>query len=178
MVSFGVESWPTPMFAELPKHRGVAPDAGWTSNQWKCTEQSSKGRRAGAVDEMASNEIQTSSAPPGLQHFHQVTDDLRTPYRDLTEAIPATLSGFNAMGTAAMAEGALSARMKQLIALAIAISKECDGCISDHARGAARRGATNAEVVEMIAVAILMNGGPGTVWGARALAAFHEFVPN
>jgi len=25
-------------------------------------------------------------------------------------------------------------------------------------------------------VAISMNGGPGTVWGPRALAAFHEFA--
>jgi AhpD family alkylhydroperoxidase len=111
-----------------------------------------------------------------MEHFHQVTEDLRAPYRELTEAIPAVMAGFNALHTAAMAEGALSMRMKELIALAIAITRECDGCISAHARGAARRGATVSEVTEMIGVAISMNGGPGTVWGPRALAAFHEYA--
>jgi AhpD family alkylhydroperoxidase len=111
-----------------------------------------------------------------MEHFHQVTDDLRGPYRDLVEAIPDVMSGFNALHVAAMREGALSARMKELIALAISITRECDGCVSAHARGAAQRGATLAEVAEMIGVAVSMNGGPGTVWGPRALAAFKEYA--
>ena len=113
-------------------------------------------------------------APP--PHFHQVTDNLRAPYRELSDAVPGVMAGYNAMHTAAMAEGALTMRVKELIALAIAVTRECDGCISSHARGAARRGATVEEVTEMIGVAILLNGGPGTVWGSRALAAFHEYA--
>ena len=72
-------------------------------------------------------------------------------------------------------EGALPAKTKELIALAISITRECDGCIVAHARGCARRGATTEEVAEMIGVAIYMNGGPATVWGPRALAAYDEF---
>ena len=79
---------------------------------------------------------------------------------------------------AAMGEGELSAKFKELIALAIAVTRECDGCIAAHARGAARHGASAAEVAEMVGVAILLNGGPGTVWGPRALAAFHEFADS
>jgi AhpD family alkylhydroperoxidase len=111
-----------------------------------------------------------------MDHFHEVTEDLRAPYRELVGAIPDVMTGYGAMFKAAMAEGALSTRMKELIALAISITRECDGCISAHARGAAHRGATVAEVTEMIGVAITMNGGPGIVWGPRALAAFHEFA--
>lgn len=111
-----------------------------------------------------------------MEHFHQVTDELRAPYRALTEAIPDVMAGYRALQTAAMADGSLSASTKELIALAVAITRECDGCISAHARGAARRGATASEVTEMIGVAISMNGGPGTVWGPRALAAFQEFA--
>jgi AhpD family alkylhydroperoxidase len=111
-----------------------------------------------------------------MEHFHQITDDLRAPFRELTEAIPDVMAGYNALHKATMADGALSARMKELIALAISVTRECDGCISAHARGAARRGATVSEVTEMIGVAISMNGGPGTVWGPRALAAFHEYA--
>jgi AhpD family alkylhydroperoxidase len=70
----------------------------------------------------------------------------------------------------------LSAKTKELIALAVSVTRECDGCIVAHARGAARRGATDAEVAETVGVAINMNGGPGTVWGARALAAYREYA--
>jgi AhpD family alkylhydroperoxidase len=111
-----------------------------------------------------------------MEHFHQVTEDLRKPHRDLVEAIPDVMSASSALHAAVMREGALSTRMKELIALSIAITRECDGCIAAHARGAARRGATLAEVAEMIGVTISMNGGPGTVWGPRALAAFKEFA--
>src|ERR1039458_9750201 len=100
-----------------------------------------------------------------MEHFHQVTEDLRAPYRELVEAIPDVIAGYGALQKAAMEEGALSKRMKELIALAIAITRECDGCISAHARGAAHRGATLAEVTEMIGVAVVMNGGPAVVWG-------------
>jgi AhpD family alkylhydroperoxidase len=111
-----------------------------------------------------------------MEHFHQVTEDLRAPYRELVDAIPDVMSGYGALFAAAMTEGALSTRMKELIALAIAITRECDGCIAAHAKGAAHHGATVAEVTEMIGVAIVMNGGPGIVWGPRAFAAFHEFA--
>lgn len=47
--------------------------------------------------------------------------------------------------------------------------------MASHARGAARRGATAEEVAEALGVAILMNGGPGTVHAPRAFAAFREF---
>ena len=70
----------------------------------------------------------------------------------------------------------LPARIREVIALAIAVTKECDGCIVAHARGAARRGATAQEVAEALGVAIAMNGGPGTVWAPRAYSAFQEFA--
>jgi AhpD family alkylhydroperoxidase len=109
-------------------------------------------------------------------HFHQVQADLREPYRALTKAIPDVMAGYGALHDAAFVEGELDIKTKELIALSIAITRECDGCISAHARGAAHRGATVSEVTEMIGVAILMNGGPALVWGPRALAAFHEFA--
>jgi len=110
-----------------------------------------------------------------MAHYHEVLEEIRAPYQELQEAIPGVLSGYAEIHRSAMGEGDLPAKTKELIALAIAITRECDGCIAAHARGAARRGATAAEVIEMIGVTVLMNGGPGTVWGPRALAAFHEF---
>ena len=110
--------------------------------------------------------------------FHQLQADLRGQYRALGDAIPDVMSAYRALGGAAMGEGALSTKMKELIALAISVTRECDGCIVAHARGSAQRGATDAEVAEAIGVAINLNGGPGTVWGARALAAYREYAPG
>ncbi len=104
-----------------------------------------------------------------------VQDELREPTRRLREAIPDVYRGFAGLHEAALAPGALDARTKELIALAIAVVEGCDGCVAAHARGAARRGATAAEVAEAVGVAFLMNGGPATVHGPRAYAAFQEF---
>ena len=46
------------------------------------------------------------------------------------------MAGYGALHDAAMADGALTAKTKELIALAISITRECDGCIAAHARGA------------------------------------------
>ena len=77
---------------------------------------------------------------------------------------------------AAFAAGALDTKTKELIALAISVAERCDGCIASHARGAAKAGATEAEVAEAIGVTLLMVGGPATVYGPRAFAAFREFA--
>ena len=108
---------------------------------------------------------------------HELQHELAAAGRRLRGAIPEVYSGYAALQRAAIGgDGALPARFKELIALAIAVTRECDGCIAAHARAAARRGATANEVAEAMGVAILMNGGPGTVWGPRAYAAFEEFA--
>lgn len=106
----------------------------------------------------------------------EILDELRQPVRELRERIPAVFEGYGALSGAVFVDGALDAKTKELIALAIAVAKQCDGCIASHARGAARRGATADEVAEALGVAILMNGGPGTVHAPRALEAFQEFA--
>ena len=110
-----------------------------------------------------------------MGHWHDVQTDLRGPARDLRERIPETYKGFAQLHAASMAEGALSARMKELIALAIAVADRCDGCIASHARGAVRTGATPEEVAETLGVTIMMGGGPSTVYAPRAWEAYLEF---
>jgi AhpD family alkylhydroperoxidase len=106
----------------------------------------------------------------------EIQNELTVSGRRLRAAITEVYAGYRALHGAAMADGALPARMKELIALAIAVTRECDGCIAAHARAAVRQGATTQEAAEAMGVAILMNGGPGTVWGPRAYAAFEEYA--
>ncbi len=112
----------------------------------------------------------------GMIHPNEVLGELRQPARDLREHIPDVIGAYATMQRAALADGALSSKVKELIALAVAITRECDGCIASHARGAARQNATEEEVAEAIGVAVVLNGGPATVWGPRALSAFKEML--
>jgi AhpD family alkylhydroperoxidase len=109
-----------------------------------------------------------------MEHISEVRDELRQPALELRSLIPDVLKGYSEMSKAAMANGELSTGVKELLATVIAITRECDGCIVAHTRGAARQGVTRQQLAEAIGVAIMMNGGPGTVWGPRALRSFDE----
>ena len=102
--------------------------------------------------------------------------DLAPLGRELRALIPGVYDGFAQLHSAAFADGELDRKTKELLALAVAIAVRCDGCIASHARGAAVHNATEAEVAETIGVAISMSGGPGTVYGPRALAAYRSFA--
>jgi AhpD family alkylhydroperoxidase len=110
-----------------------------------------------------------------MTHGKQVHDELRPLTRELRRMIPDVYQGFAALHDASFAPGALDTKTKELIALAIAVSEECDGCISAHAFAAVNHGATLAEAAEAIGVTFLMNGGPATIYGPRAYAAVREF---
>lgn len=111
-----------------------------------------------------------------MGRYHDVVNDLRLPTRDLRKAIPDTWGGFAELHKSAMADGALPARIKELMALVVGVVEHCDGCVAYHACGAAAAGASEAEVAEALGVALLMNGGPASVWAPRAFAAYHEFA--
>lgn len=111
-----------------------------------------------------------------MSYGRAVQQELQAPAAALSKAIPDVYDGYRKLHSAVFRAGALDAKTKELIALAIAVSKECDGCIASHARGAARSAATAEEVAEALGVAIAMNGGPATVYGPRAFAAFREFA--
>lgn len=111
-----------------------------------------------------------------MNHYTELINDLKEPTRSLSQAIPETWAGFSQLHKAAVADGVLPARIKELMALTIAVVKQCDGCISYHAKAAARRGATPEEVAEALGVALLMDGGTASVYGPRAWDAYREFA--
>lgn len=93
----------------------------------------------------------------------------------LGQDIPGTMKGFGELHGAAVKEGALEAKTKELIALGIAITVRCDGCISFHVHDALKAGATKAEIGETVGVAIMMGGGPSVVYGIEAMQALAQF---
>jgi AhpD family alkylhydroperoxidase len=110
-----------------------------------------------------------------MQRYAEIVADLSEPTRALKEMVLDVWSTFAEMHKAAVADGALAATTKELIALAIAVVKQCDGCIAYHAMAAARKGATPDEVAEALGVTLLMDGGTAPVYGPRAWDAYREF---
>ena len=111
-----------------------------------------------------------------MDSMDEIREELRQPSIDLREMIPDVMKGFAALSQASSAEGELSRLTKELLALVISATRECDGCIVAHARAALRADATRQQIAEAMGVLIALNGGPGTVWGPRALHAYDEAV--
>jgi AhpD family alkylhydroperoxidase len=88
----------------------------------------------------------------------------------------ATARGFHELHNAALAEGALTTKDKELIALGIAVSKQCVDCIGFHVKAAIAAGATRDEVAETVNVCVLMNGGPGYMYGVMAMEAYDQLA--
>jgi AhpD family alkylhydroperoxidase len=72
---------------------------------------------------------------------------------------PKTAEAFKAFTQSVFAEGAVSAKNKQLIAVAVAHVTQCPYCIRGHTRSALQKGATPEEIMEAIWVAAEMRAG-------------------
>lgn len=77
----------------------------------------------------------------------------------LRSLAPAQFEAFENFEQAVFRDGALSARTKELIAVAVTHTTQCEGCIDLHVRNALRLGATPAEVAEAIWVAAELRAG-------------------
>lgn len=103
--------------------------------------------------------------------------DINANLAPLRQAQPEAMSGFAKLAQASMAEGAISAKHKELIALAIGISQRCSGCIGFHVKALTKLGCTRAELEEMLTVCVYMGGGPALMYASEALAAWEEMQP-
>ena len=84
------------------------------------------------------------------------------------------MNGFSAMAQGATQNGVLDKKIKELIALALGVASQCDGCIGFHTHALHTLGATREEVVETLGMAIYMGGGPSLMYAAEALSAFEQ----
>ncbi len=106
-----------------------------------------------------------------LEHQH-----LEQRLEQLGKELPGPMTGFARLHRKAMEDGALPAKVKEMMALAISIVVGCDGCIAYHVHDALKAGATRQELLEAIAVGLLMSGGPGSIYSAHALDAIEQFT--
>ncbi len=104
----------------------------------------------------------------------QGINDTLGPFR---KSQPDAMQGFGQLARASMTEGALSARHKELLALAIGITQHCSGCIAFHVKALHKLQCTRQELEEMLSVCVYMGGGPALMYVAEALKAWDDLRP-
>lgn len=107
--------------------------------------------------------------------YKGITRDISQYIGELKKMAPDAMQGFYALSKNATADGALSEKTKEFIALAIGITQRCDGCIGFHAKALQKLGATKEEIAEVAAMSVYMGGGPALMYAADALRAFDQF---
>ena len=88
--------------------------------------------------------------------YPKATREIATRRRELA---PEAEAAFQAFSKAVFADGALPAKTKQLIAVAVAHVTQCPYCIKGHTKAATRAGATPQELMEAVWVAAEMRAG-------------------
>lgn len=85
---------------------------------------------------------------------------------------PSIVRGHRELSDAGGRTGKLDAKTRELIALAVAVTRQCDGCITILTGAAVKQGATPEEIVEALGVAITVHAGAALVYSARVLDAY------
>jgi AhpD family alkylhydroperoxidase len=87
---------------------------------------------------------------------------------------PDTIKGYQALTGAGQKANLLGPKIRELIALAVAVTTRCDGCITVHTEEAARHGASREEIAEALGVATAVNAGSALVYSTRVLDAYEQ----
>ncbi len=114
-----------------------------------------------------------------MSHFDHagLLQDINQGLLPLRKAQPEALQGFAQLARAAMAEGSLSAKHKELMALAIGITQHCAGCIGFHVKALHKLQCTRSELEEMLSVCVYMGGGPALMYAAETMQAWDALAP-
>ncbi len=92
-----------------------------------------------------------------------------TKIKKMNELAPEVMKAFWAFDKAAVAEGAIPVKYKELIAVAVALTTQCPYCIEIHAASARKAGATDTELTEAAIVAAALRAGGAITHATHAL---------
>jgi AhpD family alkylhydroperoxidase len=108
------------------------------------------------------------SYPEQTKHIKKYTSQIRT-------ALPEVMKAFYSLSKNASTSGALDAKTKELIALAIGVATHCNNCIAFHTQAALKAGASRDEIMETLGVNIYMGGGPSLMYAAHVVETIEQF---
>lgn len=107
-----------------------------------------------------------------IAHSHDLDERAKT----LFKAVPDYGKALGQARIAAYKDGAIDAGTKELMALVIGVVMRCDGCVTHHAKLCVKKGVGREQLVEALAVAMQMGGGPAMAYAGEALAAYDQFA--
>jgi len=93
----------------------------------------------------------------------------------LTDLAPDAFKAFQDFDKKALAEGAIPAKTKSMLAIAVALTTQCSYCIEVHRRRAVKAGVTEQELAEIAMVATALNAGAAI---AHASHLFPDAQPH
>jgi AhpD family alkylhydroperoxidase len=108
-----------------------------------------------------------------MMDWNTYRQQLAATISEIAKTSPDVVKGYKTLSVARTANSTLDAKTHELIALAVAVTVRCDGCIATHVEGARKSGATAEEITDALSVAITVNAGAALVYSARTLDAFH-----
>lgn len=83
--------------------------------------------------------------------------------------LPEVMAALSGLHSVVVKDGALSARTKELMMVAIAVALRCEYCLWKHVPEAVKLGATREEIMEAVSTAIVMAGGPAVAYGSAVV---------
>lgn len=108
--------------------------------------------------------------------YKETLSDMKPQVKAFNAAIGETAQGFGAIAKSLKGDSALTHKQKELVALGIAVAIRCEPCILFHTEALVRMGTSREEIAETLAVCVEMGGGPGVMYGTKALAAYDEMA--
>lgn len=107
-----------------------------------------------------------------MMDWNEYQKELLTTIGKIAQLSPDTVRGYQTLSQAGEKTNHLDAKTRELIALAVAVTTRCDGCITVHTSAAIKAGATKEEIAETLGVAVALNAGAALVYSARVMDAY------
>jgi AhpD family alkylhydroperoxidase len=111
-----------------------------------------------------------------MKNWSEFTKEIVGHMRTLRGDTPEVMKAFSGLAQAALMPKALDCKSKELIALGISVAIRCDDCIGFHVKAALEQGATRAEIMETLGIAVYMGAGPSVMYASHAIEAFEQFA--
>jgi len=111
-----------------------------------------------------------------IRDWKEYRGQINAAVKEIGTANPDLVKAYAAFHHANAASKHLDAKTRELIALGVAVTLRCDGCINAHTEAAVRAGANKEEITDALGVAIMVNAGATMVYSAHVVDAFHTYA--
>jgi len=107
-----------------------------------------------------------------MMDWNAYRDQVNAAVKEISIANPEIVKAYAGFSHANAKSTHIDAKTRELIAIAVAVTLRCDGCINAHTDAAIKAGASKEEIVDALGVAIMVNAGATMVYSARTIDAY------